>query len=343
MRPGQNKRLRGRNNNNTSGRKGPNPLTRSFESNGPDVKIRGTAQHVAEKYLQLARDAQTSGDIVMAENLLQHAEHYFRLIAAAQQQSAPGYGRQSFEAENDIDDDDDDDFTAIPDRFAPLAERLPAPAFQPPPPAYAAPPPQMQPHFAPPPPPQPQPFEERPFGEQPRHERPNRPERPPFRGRPDRNQDRGGPDRGQDRNQDRSQDRSQDRNQDRSQEHNAERGGDAGERGPRLGFDRNNRDRNRYQPRSEPPAPGEQPPAVDVASAVGLPAFITAPPAIAVSARTAPVNETPAVAQQQAPEREQEGADYLAPRRRRRPRPPGGETGEGDNGAPTSGELPLGD
>ena len=64
MRPGQNKRLRGRNNN----RKGPNPLTRSFESNGPDVKIRGTAQHVAEKYLQLARDAQSSGDIIAAEN-----------------------------------------------------------------------------------------------------------------------------------------------------------------------------------------------------------------------------------------------------------------------------------
>ena len=131
MRPGQNKRLRGRNNNN--GRKGPNPLTRSFESNGPDVKIRGTAQHVAEKYLQLARDAQTSGDIVMAENLLQHAEHYFRLIAAAQQQSTNAYGRQSFEAENDI-EDDDDDFTGIPDRFAPLAERLP-----PAPPAFAAP------------------------------------------------------------------------------------------------------------------------------------------------------------------------------------------------------------
>ena len=131
MRPGQNKRLRGRNNN---GRKGPNPLTRSFESNGPDVKIRGTAQHVAEKYLQLARDAQTSGDIVMAENLLQHAEHYFRLIAAAQQQSTNAYGRQSFEAENDV-EDDDDDFTGIPDRFAPLAERLPPapPAFQPPP------------------------------------------------------------------------------------------------------------------------------------------------------------------------------------------------------------------
>ena len=72
MRPGQNnKRMRGRSNNNHGGggRKGPNPLTRSFESNGPDVKIRGTAQHIAEKYLQLARDAQSSGDPVMAEEL----------------------------------------------------------------------------------------------------------------------------------------------------------------------------------------------------------------------------------------------------------------------------------
>ena len=55
-----------------------------YESNGPDVKVRGTAHHVAEKYLQLARDAQSSGDPVMAESYLQHAEHYFRIIASAQ-------------------------------------------------------------------------------------------------------------------------------------------------------------------------------------------------------------------------------------------------------------------
>ena len=80
MRPGQqNKRMRGR------GRRGPSPLTRNYESNGPDVKVRGTAAHVAEKYMQLARDAHASGDPVMAENYLQHAEHYFRIIAAAQQ------------------------------------------------------------------------------------------------------------------------------------------------------------------------------------------------------------------------------------------------------------------
>lgn len=72
--------MRGRN------RKSHNPLTRVYESNGPDVKIRGTASHVAEKYVQLARDAQSSGDPVSAENYLQHAEHYFRLIATAQEQ-----------------------------------------------------------------------------------------------------------------------------------------------------------------------------------------------------------------------------------------------------------------
>src|SRR5258705_13782195 len=85
-----NKRMRGRNNNNHSNnnnnRRNHNPLTRVYESNGPDVKIRGTANHVAEKYLQLARDAQTSGDPIAAENYFQHAEHYYRVIAAAQEQ-----------------------------------------------------------------------------------------------------------------------------------------------------------------------------------------------------------------------------------------------------------------
>ena len=57
-----------------------------YESNGPDLKIRGNASHIAEKYLQLARDAQSSGDPIAAENYYQHAEHYFRLIAAAQEQ-----------------------------------------------------------------------------------------------------------------------------------------------------------------------------------------------------------------------------------------------------------------
>jgi len=120
--------MRGRN----PGRKGPNPLTRSYESNGPDVKIRGTAQHVAEKYLQLARDAQSSGDPVMAESYLQHAEHYFRIIAAAHQaqQQAQMGGAPRPPGETDDDNDDDVDF-GLSDRFASVAERLPPqPVYQ---------------------------------------------------------------------------------------------------------------------------------------------------------------------------------------------------------------------
>jgi hypothetical protein len=61
-------------------------LARNYESNGPDVKIRGTAAHIAEKYMSLARDALASGDMVAAESYLQHAEHYNRIIMAAQTQ-----------------------------------------------------------------------------------------------------------------------------------------------------------------------------------------------------------------------------------------------------------------
>src|SRR5271157_3995268 len=78
---GHNDRIRDRP---TNRRREPNPLTRSYDSHGPDVRIRGTALHVAEKYLQLARDAHTGSNPVAAENYLQHAEHYFRLIAKAQ-------------------------------------------------------------------------------------------------------------------------------------------------------------------------------------------------------------------------------------------------------------------
>jgi hypothetical protein len=55
---------------------------RSLESNGPDVKIRGTAAQIYEKYSQFARDAQSAGDRVKYENLMQHAEHYFRIMVA---------------------------------------------------------------------------------------------------------------------------------------------------------------------------------------------------------------------------------------------------------------------
>lgn len=103
MRPNQqNRRMRGRGN-----RKGPNPLTRSYESNGPDVKIRGSAQQVADKYAALARDAQGSGDRVMAENYLQHAEHYNRIIAAAQSQQQAARESREGQEENDSQEQQD--------------------------------------------------------------------------------------------------------------------------------------------------------------------------------------------------------------------------------------------
>jgi hypothetical protein len=110
MRNGQNnKRMRNNNrnnnnNNNNNNRRGQNPMTRVYESNGPDIKIRGTASHIGEKYLQLARDARSSGDPVAAENYYQHAEHYFRLIAAAQEQFRQNQPQQQQRADNNAND-----------------------------------------------------------------------------------------------------------------------------------------------------------------------------------------------------------------------------------------------
>jgi hypothetical protein len=92
-----NKRGRGRNNRRPGGgggggshnNGGGNSANRVYESNGPDVKVRGTAQTVAEKYMQLGRDAQSSGDNVMAESYFQFSEHYFRVMAAAQPVGQP--------------------------------------------------------------------------------------------------------------------------------------------------------------------------------------------------------------------------------------------------------------
>src|SRR6185437_6833090 len=94
MRPGQNKRSRGRNGGGGGGgphggggqHHGNRPRMphriQTFDSNGPNVKIRGNAYQVFERYLSLAREAQTSGDRVAAENFYQHAEHYFRVMNA---------------------------------------------------------------------------------------------------------------------------------------------------------------------------------------------------------------------------------------------------------------------
>ena len=88
------KRMRGRGHRNGGGGGGGGPIRHHagggiplnrnhvFDSNGPDLRIRGTAQQLFEKYLQLGRDATSSGDRVMAESNFQHAEHYFRILNA---------------------------------------------------------------------------------------------------------------------------------------------------------------------------------------------------------------------------------------------------------------------
>ena len=94
MRPGQNKRSRGRNGGGGGGQHHNRPRlphrVQTFDSNGPNVKIRGNAYQVFERYVALAREAQTGGDRIAAENLYQHAEHYFRIMnAQGEGQSQP--------------------------------------------------------------------------------------------------------------------------------------------------------------------------------------------------------------------------------------------------------------
>ena len=73
------KRNRGRGGNRRSGTPGRN---HTFDSNGPDIRIRGNAHQVHEKYLNLAREASTNGEAVLAESYFQHAEHYYRILSA---------------------------------------------------------------------------------------------------------------------------------------------------------------------------------------------------------------------------------------------------------------------
>ncbi|ANC92456.1 DUF4167 domain-containing protein [Azospirillum humicireducens] len=98
-----------------AGRRQNVPLRhQTFDSNGPDVRIRGNAWQVQEKYQALARDAMSSGDRVQAENYLQHAEHYLRIINQIQEsenrqrggQPSIGHGHQQQGASQAGDDDD---------------------------------------------------------------------------------------------------------------------------------------------------------------------------------------------------------------------------------------------
>ncbi len=79
----------GSSNNNNGGRRsgGGHHRMQVFDSNGPDVRIRGTAHQVFEKYLTLAKDSASAGDRIIAENYLQHAEHYQRIINSFEEES----------------------------------------------------------------------------------------------------------------------------------------------------------------------------------------------------------------------------------------------------------------
>jgi hypothetical protein len=106
-------RNRGQNTGGGGGQGGGKPqhnVNRAFDSTGPEgIKIRGNAQHVFEKYQQLARDAMSAGDRVLGENYTQHAEHYFRVLRAVQPLRPPSdfLGRETFTSGFDIDFEDE--------------------------------------------------------------------------------------------------------------------------------------------------------------------------------------------------------------------------------------------
>ncbi|GBF57549.1 hypothetical protein PbB2_01216 [Candidatus Phycosocius bacilliformis] len=100
------KRQRGRGRNPGQKPQNNNP-NRAYESNGPDIKVRGSAQTVFEKYQQLARDANSAGDRVLGENYLQHAEHYFRVLRAMQPTFVPRSDMMIAGYDDDADEGDE--------------------------------------------------------------------------------------------------------------------------------------------------------------------------------------------------------------------------------------------
>ena len=80
MRHNNSRRSRNKGRSNNGGQNNRPNRMQVFDSNGPEVRIRGTAQQVAEKYEALAKDATSSDDMIMAQNYLQHAEHYRRIL-----------------------------------------------------------------------------------------------------------------------------------------------------------------------------------------------------------------------------------------------------------------------
>ncbi|WP_370323060.1 DUF4167 domain-containing protein [Roseococcus sp. SYP-B2431] len=137
------------------GGNGNQPLNRNhvFDSSGPDVRLRGTAQQLFEKYLQLGRDATGGGDRVAAEGYFQHAEHYFRILGAmnaAQQQVQPqqqqdrryrdqhegyrdqgeGYGQENGPGQDAAESGDANGHPSLEAELAGEAETLPMPQLR---------------------------------------------------------------------------------------------------------------------------------------------------------------------------------------------------------------------
>ncbi len=118
MRHGQpGRRLRNRGHNNSNGRRnGGNGANRNqvFDSNGPDVRIRGTAHQILEKYAALAKDAASGGDRILAESYLQHAEHYQRIISSWAEQMT---SREFYQPQYNDDDGQEGDAPSDDRRF----------------------------------------------------------------------------------------------------------------------------------------------------------------------------------------------------------------------------------
>lgn len=109
-----NRRPRGRNNNNNNRNKGGNSRSQVFDSNGPDVRIRGTAHQICEKYTALAKDARSTGDIVLAESYLQHAEHYQRIISSYEESNKAAQKPKHEQKESDGNKQNSNDDLALP-------------------------------------------------------------------------------------------------------------------------------------------------------------------------------------------------------------------------------------
>jgi hypothetical protein len=140
MRPGQNKRNRGRGNNGNHPNNRPRLPHRvqTFDSNGPNVKIRGNAYQVFERYVALAREAASAGDRVAAENFYQHAEHYFRIMNAQGDGQGHGAPRPITPADMEMPGGDGEprDGEEAPVQLRPTPPPIPEPSGDDQPPPY---------------------------------------------------------------------------------------------------------------------------------------------------------------------------------------------------------------